>query len=90
MNCARPGLWGGRLGNHWLYPEAQHAEALGPYAFDIMRRAMVGCYHLEDTCPLKAMDNDISLERQAGWPGGQEGRCRLCVIDHSASIEVTQ
>ena len=51
---------------------------------------MVGCYHLEYTCPLKALYDDISLERQSGWPGGQECRCRLCVIDYSASIEVTQ
>src|SRR2546428_9333858 len=26
VNCSRPGLWGGRVGNHRLYPEADRLQ----------------------------------------------------------------
>ena len=34
MNCARTGLWGGRVGNHRLYPAAFHV------ADDVLRQAV--------------------------------------------------
>ena len=40
VHCARPGLWGGWLGNRWLYPEAdgQNAGAFYPPLTASVRR----------------------------------------------------
>src|SRR3989442_2017382 len=43
VHCARPGLWGGRLGNHWLYPETDCLQPTLRCGFRQRLKAGVRC-----------------------------------------------
>ena len=44
MNRSRPGLWGGRVGNHRLYPEADAQKPSLRYGFRARLSASVRCH----------------------------------------------
>jgi hypothetical protein len=74
VHCSRPGLWGGRVGNHRLYPEADALQLTLRFSFQARLIPGVTPHKLECSAREEAVHETHAHHRYAlRWSRGTSG-----------------